>query len=130
MPRYVLLEFESTAQADAFVEKTLDKSEQGARFWVRGYFYKPAKWCECPRLSETRKRKECFLNKKYGYVVHRNCGRPRAYVSNCPRNLLDPIDAPGRMKTAFLTLMGDWRGKQRAGTPLENYPISVAQSKD
>jgi hypothetical protein len=128
--RYVLLEFDSTPQAEAFVAKTIDKTIAGAPLRVMGFFYKPTKWCGCGTLSERQVRNQVYMNKQFGIRVHRTCRRPRKEVSNAPRNLLDPIDAPGRMKTAFLTLMGDWAGSSRAGTPLINHPISVAHSED
>jgi len=126
MPRYVLLEFDDTDQANRFVAKVLKKSVEGAPFYVRGLFAKPTKYCECGQLTDRRQGLEVRRGAKFGWMVHKPCGLPRKQHSISPRNLLDPINSPILQQTAFLTLMGGWRGKKRRHTPLENYPISIS----
>lgn len=126
MARYVLVEFDSTEAADQFVLKTMDKTEQGAHYRVAGYFYRPTKFCECGPLSETQVRAQVYTDKKFGVRAHKHCRRPRREVGLAPRNLLDPIDTPAHMRSAFLTLAGSWMGANRSGTPLPDHPISVS----
>jgi hypothetical protein len=126
MARYVLVEFDSTEAADQFVNKTMDRTEQGAHYRVVGYFFRPTKFCECGPLSESQVKTQVYTDKKFGVRAHRRCRRPRREVGLAPRNLLDPIDAPVTQRSAFLTLTGNYAGKGREGTPLPNHPITVA----
>jgi hypothetical protein len=130
MPRYVLIEFDDNAQADAFVAKTLLKEEKGAKYRVIGLFAKPRNFCQCPPSSQRQVASETARGVKYGWMVHRNCGRPRREASHSPRNLLDPEGTHPSRVASFLHLMGAWAGEHRVGQILENYPISVRTRED
>jgi hypothetical protein len=88
MAKYVLVEFDRDEDADAFAD-TL----QGPDTTVRaiGLYKKPTQFCECPNSGE----KSAF-GQKWGWFVHKDCGKPRKGVYQGPKNLLDPNTPHGR----------------------------------
>lgn len=127
MARYVLLEFADNAEANAFVLKQMDKTIAGAARRIVGYFAKPEKFCQCP-IPDTKLTTETVLGARYGWRVHARCRRPRKAIGQSPRNLLDPLGDPVRLRTAFITLAGTWAGKYQGG-PLQNFPITVIEEQ-
>jgi hypothetical protein len=130
MSRYVLVEFESNEAADQFVAKTIAKTARGAHYRVIGFFAKPRNFCECGPLTERQQGSEVTRGAKYGWMVHRRCGRPRRQASHSPRNLMDPVGTYPRDTTSYLHLVGEWAGTNRVGTLLENFPIAVKTRED
>jgi hypothetical protein len=120
--QYLLLEFESDAQCQAFVEKVDAGSVAGKRFWVVGIFQKPRKWCDCESMKNATEREQAVnttRGSRFGWVVHTQCGRARSLWQS-PRNLRDADDVPPRQMNAFMHL-----GHKDPTKLAEPYPISV-----
>jgi hypothetical protein len=90
MARYVLLEFDDNAEADNFVNM-LNGGDfdghpaevmPGGTVRVRGVYFKPTLFCECPNPGDRSARGE-----KWGLWIHRDCGKPKRGNVQHPRNL-------------------------------------------
>jgi hypothetical protein len=92
--RYVLVAFDSDAEADAFAnamtieggvfymgQDTHFKNVNPVTAFVRGLWQKPTKYCSCTS-ADMKGRKETYTRgKKYGWWVHNICGKPTAQWS-------------------------------------------------
>jgi hypothetical protein len=86
MARLVILEFEDNDAAERFTQSMNNRLGPGslpqasvamAYADVIAVFAKPTKFCECP--ASTKKSLSSFgKSKKYGWYVHRTCGKPTA----------------------------------------------------
>ena len=84
MARYVLLEFDKDEDAEAFSGLIIqDKDTPGVAMRVRGIFKKPTLFCECADKGDKSVRGE-----KWGWWLHRKCGKPKAGHWQHPHNLL------------------------------------------
>lgn len=88
MARLVLVEFDSDAAADAFIQKIDSQTEKGKKFRIVGLFAKPTRWCGCPQ-DDGYSKNEVVMGGKYGWWVHIKCRRPRMGTHN-PHNLIKP----------------------------------------
>lgn len=116
--KYVVLEFDSDDEADSFSEAlnavgyVLSASEKSS-MWkvyprVKGIFRKPSQFCECAKPGEKSVR-----GAKWGWWIHRDCGKPKRGQWQHPRNLLDPIDLPARERAMYLGVV---EGGKKYGT--------------
>lgn len=113
MARYVVMEFDDNAQAEAFVAKI--NSDPTRKFRVRWLFAQPRKFCECPAGATSRDGKAIVKGEKLGWWVHNECGRPITGNYQSPYNLLDPdlaIKLPSQKTSGWM--FGSWLGKGTA----------------
>lgn len=103
MSQYLLLEFDDDEQCAALVQKISTRTT----IRVKGIFQKPRTYCKCPIMSDTEQRSQVTRGQKYGWWVHRVCGRAHGYAQS-PRNLFGT-------KTALSLANSE---------PTANYPIS------
>jgi len=95
--KYVVLEFDSDDDADAFASTMQTVHEEPTQtIRVRGIFKKPSQFCECPP-SKTSVR-----GQKWGWWIHKDCGKPKRGQWQHARNLLDPIDIPASERNIWL----------------------------
>jgi hypothetical protein len=128
MARYVLLAFDSNAEADAFIA-AVDRNtrERGQIFYtvpvagqdemkihtlpdtvdVRGLYMRPTQFCDCEASVMSAKDSAFTRGKKFGMWVHNKCGKPtKAWATGdhwfgaIGRNLL-PVSATAP----------EWRGE-------------------
>lgn len=96
--KYVLLEFDSDDDADAFastMQSVMEEPTQTIR--VKGIFKKPSQFCTCLKPGDKSVR-----GQKWGWWIHRDCGKPQKGQWQHPRNLLDPVDIPPQERNMFL----------------------------
>jgi hypothetical protein len=92
--RYLLIEFDDAASADALRAQIDNASHKGKRFRVVGLFSKPTGYCQCdPQNHVTTRSNTSTLKrgKKFGWWVCSVCKRPAPSLSGL-RNLLKPRD--------------------------------------
>jgi hypothetical protein len=118
MARYVLLRFDDDDQADHFVEaiKQNDvffshKNPDGTGNYGYitgvqpvGVFQSPTKFCDCENKLAPSVR-----SKKYGWWVHPHCRKPKAGISQQPKNLLYPDGYRVHKQEVFLNMIEPWR---------------------
>jgi hypothetical protein len=98
MARYVLLRIEDNDAAESFVKSIRQQdvffsqsNEDGTGSYgylkatVLGLFGAPTLFCECDDKSDVSAR-----SKKFGWWVHRKCGKPKKGNMQHPYNLLEP----------------------------------------
>lgn len=114
MAKYILLVIADDAEADAFTSAVMAmqetesghgcvlysvpvadspdeyKMESLTTVSVRAAFQKPTRFCECVRSEREKLEEPQARGKKYGFWVHRECGKPVRGNWQHPRNLLDP----------------------------------------
>lgn len=93
MPRYLLIEFDQTAQADALRAQIDAATRKGKPFRVVGVFAKPGPtFCQCATWVSSRVKSSTLKRgKKFGWDVCTECKRP-APIINFLRNLLEPSE--------------------------------------
>lgn len=106
MAKYVLVEFANNDEAEAFASTIADAGEASS-LTVRAIFQKPTQYCECPPSDKS------VRGKKYGWWVHKVCGKPKRGQWQHPRNLLDPQDLKPKERTIYLGVVEG--GKPYAG---------------
>lgn len=98
--KYVLLEFDSDEDADAFAGTMQTVTEEPTQtIRVKGIFKKPSQFCGCPSVAKEPK---SVRGVKWGWWIHAACGKPRKGQWQHPRNLLDPADIPPQERNMFL----------------------------
>jgi hypothetical protein len=109
MGKYILLEFEDDAQAEALISKINAAHARGKRFWVVGIFQRPPKKrCECP-LAESSRLSTTKRHYKTGFVYCTRCRRVMP-GRQAPLNQMDILSLAwnwfrlGLTKEAELTL--------------------------
>jgi len=95
MAKYVVVEFANDEEADAFAA-TLADAGAASSLSVKGVFKKPTQFCTCPPSDKS------VRGKKYGWWVHKDCGKPKRGQWQHARNLLDPVDLHPRQRTIWL----------------------------
>lgn len=95
MAKYVLLQFDDDEEADEFVKGAqevgyaLSASEKSSMwksfFIVVGVFKKPTLFCDC-----TGKDDKSARGTKWGWWLHKACGKPKRGMTHHPWNLLHP----------------------------------------
>jgi hypothetical protein len=113
MAKYVLLEFDNDAQADALCARIDAAEESGKSFRVVGEFKKPTSFCQCGPLTEREQVEQTTRGSKFGWNTHIVCRKPRSGPQS-PQNLRDPR-AP-HTRGPFLSLSED-------GLPTPNHPM-------
>ncbi len=97
MGRFVGLYFEDNSDADLFLEdlsKIQGYYEYNSAPIAVALFAVPTMFCECPE-NPTKPRRQ-VRGSKYGWWVHKDCGKPMANSFQHPRNLLEkPKLGPG-----------------------------------
>lgn len=110
MARYVLLEFDDNEAAEVFVQTIQEQNKQPTKLdyellaklvpaltaRVRGFFFMPTQFCECPPSDKSVK------GAKWGLWIHRDCGKPKKGSWQHPKNLLDPEDIHPRARATYL----------------------------
>lgn len=97
--QYVVVEFDSDAEAEAFVT-TINGSE-GSSGSMRciGQYKKPSMFCECPEKDDPDRK--VTRGAKWGILVHKGCGKPYSGMWQGPKNLLIPDEHIGRRQFMF-----------------------------
>jgi hypothetical protein len=118
MAKYILIEFDDDATADALCAQINTATAKGKKFRLVGIFAKPPKArCTCGPLNTERiKRGKIRRHKKLGFFYCTDCKKVRSGPQG-PKNQLDPR-APNRFAPT-LSLSGD-------GLPVANYPVMEA----
>lgn len=114
MSRYVLVEFDDNDDADSF----LKEFEKGEVFWmhkdfiykanvpmltrIRGMFGKPTKFCDCPDVTPDADKS--VQGAKWGWWLHRVCGKPKKGRWQHPKNMLDP-ETPTKFRELYLGIV-------------------------
>jgi len=99
MAKYVLLEFNNDEEADGFTGMIVGASVTGS-LTIKAVFKKPTQFCECVVKSDKSVR-----GRKWGWWVHKECGRPKRGIWQHPRNLLDPIDLNPKERRLYLGIV-------------------------
>lgn len=99
MAKYVVLEFEDDKDADGLVEGLnavgyILSASENSSMWktypnVVGVFKKPTLFCECPPQNNPKS----VRGQKWGWWLHKDCGKPRKGNVHHPRNLILPKEA-------------------------------------
>ncbi len=93
MGRFVGLYFEDNEKGERFAEQMKDADSKGVPFPSGGQivalFAVPTMFCECPE-NPTKPRRQ-VRGSKYGWWVHKECGKPMANSFQHPRNLLEKV---------------------------------------
>src|SRR5689334_9902659 len=90
MAKYVVVAFDIDTEADAFIETmnaaTITMEDNGgATVEVVGVFKKPTLFCECTNRGDKSVR-----GAKWGWWLHKDCGKPKRGNIHHPWNLLFP----------------------------------------
>lgn len=112
MAQYLLLEFDDDAQCAALMQKISTRTT----IRVRGLFQKPKSQCKCPPMSDTEQRGQITKGVKFGWWVHRQCGKAHGKYQ-LPRNLLFSDDTHPRDVDTYLYYSRD--------EPMREFPVSV-----
>lgn len=96
--RYLLIEFDNEAQADALRAQIDNATRKGKRFRVVGLFAKPTGYCQCDKRDQITTRtwdSTTKRGKKYGWWVCTMCKRPTSQLSGLvnlikPRDIINP----------------------------------------
>lgn len=99
MSQFMLLEFDN----DELAAKFMTQLETKTTIHVRGLFQKPRTHCKCPEMSDTEMRGQITRGQKFGWWVHRTCGRAHGRFQT-PRNLLYPLGTHPRDVDTYLHL--------------------------
>ncbi len=95
MGRFVGLYFEDNGDADKFIEEWNEPTDAISGRELVALFAVPTQFCECPHDDRTNPRRQ-VRGQKYGWWVHRDCGKPLVNGFQHPRNLLEkPKLGPG-----------------------------------
>lgn len=86
MARYVLVEFDDDAKADALCAQINAAADAGKNYRLAGVFFRPTRWCNCPLPSGYHKG-QLALGSKYGVWTCIVCRRPRPGTHQ-PHNLI------------------------------------------
>lgn len=76
MSRYLIIEFDDDAQAEALRAQINTATAKGKRFRVVGLFARPKRWCKCI-IDKTDMRGRVVRGGKYGWWVCTECRHPR-----------------------------------------------------
>lgn len=98
MAKYVLLEFDNDDEAEAFTSVLQDDIETAVMRAV-GVYKKPTIFCDCSNPGD-----KSVLGAKWGWWVHKECGRPKKGNWQNPRNLLKP-DEPVKARKQMISLV-------------------------
>lgn len=109
--RYMLIEFDDEASADALRARIDTATRAGKRFRVVGMFAKPrAPYCQCGKETSGRGKPSTLKRgRKFGWWVCTECRRPSGTVASLvnlinPRDIIDPPihkAAPGSPSPGF-----------------------------
>lgn len=99
MSQFLLLEFDNDEQCAKLMEQLKTKTT----IHIRGLFQKPRTHCKCPPMTDLEQRGQITRGSKYGWWVHRACGRAHGRYQT-PRNLLYPISTHPRDVDNYLHL--------------------------
>lgn len=99
--RYLLIEFDDEAQAEALRAQIDTATLKGKKFRVVGMFARPTRWCSC--FYTTAKYKEWNLQRgaKFGWWVCPTCRRPLVWHRHALVNLLKLRDRVGGVPTTI-----------------------------
>src|SRR6478609_11956849 len=89
--RYLLIEFDDAAQADALRAQIDTATRKGKAFRVVGLFARPGKLCQCYRSTKDYKEWGIQRGGKLGWFVCPTCKRPTVQNQGL-RNLLARAD--------------------------------------
>lgn len=87
MSKYLLIEFDDDAQADALRAQIDAATAKGKKFRVVGLFARPRRWCSC-YVVKTNMRDRLVRGKKFGWWTCVECKRPRL-GDHQPNNLIE-----------------------------------------
>jgi len=118
MARYLLIEFENDAQADALRAQIDTATEKGKPFRVVGLFGRPSKWCTCPKPTGYIK-DELVQGSKYGWWVHTVCKKARMGTHQC-HNMLPIREVKGLPPEGMTFLIN---GLSIAEIPVQNIGV-------
>jgi hypothetical protein len=93
MARYLVIEFDEDAQADALCARINAATAAGKKYRVVGLFARPSRWCGCPRPAGVYKPKKLFQGSKYGWWTCPDCRRARL-GDHQPTNLVPEPEEP------------------------------------
>lgn len=82
MARYVVIEFAKNADADDFIERIHQQTQEGILMRIAGVFVKPSKYCQCPdweriNYGDKNEKHGVGYGSKFGWWVCTYCNRPR-----------------------------------------------------
>jgi hypothetical protein len=84
MAKYVLLAFDNDDEADSFTSTIVDAGIASS-LTVAGVYKRPTMLCECPGKDDKSVR-----GTKWGWWLHKGCGKPKRGNVLHPWNLLFP----------------------------------------
>ena len=103
--KYILIEVDDSKVASALLKKLKQITNRGAR--VVGFFVTPDDdFCTCGALGDRQQAVETVRGAKYGWIVHRVCGKPRSHSAYHPANLLE-AKLPIRNRRFYITTHGE-----------------------
>jgi hypothetical protein len=99
MAKYVVLAFDNDEDADSFSGTILHGGPSAVgTIQIAGIFKKPTLFCECPGVSDKSVR-----GAKWGWWLHKDCGKPKRGNPQHPRNLIAPADmSPAQIMRQYL----------------------------
>lgn len=83
MAKHVVVFFQNDLEADSFTE-TMQGGSEDASMKVVGVFKSPTMFCECPPQNNPKS----VRGQKWGWWLHKDCGKPRKGNVHHPYNLL------------------------------------------
>ena len=98
MAKYLVVQFDNDAEADAFAA-TIQATE--GTIAIAGIFKKPTQFCDCSGELKFKR------GEQWGWWIHPACGRARNGQWQSPRNLLDPPDILAKDRKSFMQFKDD-----------------------
>lgn len=106
MARYLLIEFDDNASADALRAQIDDAEENGRRFRVVAMFSKATVLCTCPVRSD-----KLVHGAKFRWWLCPECRRPKSGSGQTLVNMLDDPGTPAKYLEIFLSVRWYWDEK-------------------
>ena len=130
----LLVEFDDEKQAQTMIRRFHKAAKLGRPLRMLGVFKtpEPKDMCTCVIASDTQRKNEVSRGAKYGWYMHKPCGKPRGPIH--PLNLLprmlgkvttrDSWVQQGRAADATLYTRGD------TGKPIDNFPVTIVRKEN
>ena len=124
----LLVEFDNEDQAQVMIKRFHKATKAGKPFRMLGIFKtpKPEEMCTCLITSETQRKNEVARGQKYGWYIHKPCGKARGPIN--PLNILPRLMGKVRVSDSWVTQMRAADANihtNSEGRPIKNYPVRV-----
>ena len=133
MAHILLVEFDNPEQAQEMIKRFHKASRAGKPFRLLGVFKtpEPEDMCKCAITSDTQRKNEVARGAKYGWYIHKPCGKPRGPIN--PLNILPRMLGKVTTRNSWLEQLkaGDASLHTNGeGRPIPNFPLSVKRKTE